>query len=214
MKPDTALTAFENWTLRVRPGMSKKIILLLHGWTGDEGSMSIFTRNFPDEYWLLSPRAPYPTMPSGFSWRAPAPRGSWPTVDLFRPSVESLIQLINHWSDAYSLDGYLFDVVGFSQGAALAFTLGLLHPERVRKIGILAGFAPEGAEQLLTPGLLNGKNIFLAHGTLDEMVPISMARRTIKLLEDSGSKVTYCESEVGHKLSAECLRALESYLAN
>jgi phospholipase/carboxylesterase len=176
--------------------------------------MSIFTRNFPDEYWLVSPRAPYTTVPSGFSWRAPAPQGSWPTIDLFRPSVESLIELLDRWSDANGLDGSVVDVAGFSQGAALALTLGLLYPERIRKIGILAGFAPDGAEQLLVAGLLKGKNIFLAHGTLDEMVPISMARRTIKLLEDGGVKVTYCESEIGHKLSAECLRALESYLAN
>jgi phospholipase/carboxylesterase len=176
--------------------------------------MSIFTRNFPEEYWLLSPRAPYATIPYGYSWRAPAPRGSWPTVELFRPSVESLIQLLDRWADSNRLDSSSVDVIGFSQGAALSFTLGLLYPERFRKIAILAGFSPEGVEQYLVPGLFLKKNVFLAHGTQDDKVPISMARRTIKLLEDAGANVTYCESEVGHKLSAECLRALENYLAN
>jgi predicted esterase len=53
----------------------------------------------------------------------------------------------------------------------------------------------------------------MAHGILDEMVPIDMARRAIQLLEDAGARVTYCESEVRHKLSSDCLKALESYLA-
>jgi hypothetical protein len=41
-----------------------------------------------------------------------------------------------------------------------------------------------------------------------------MARRTIQLLEGAGAQVTYCESEVAHKLSADCLKALETYLTN
>ncbi len=212
MKTDTTLTTFENWTLRVRPGMGRRILLLLHGWTGDENSMWIFTRNFPPEYWILTPRAPNAAHPGGYSWRAPASRGSWPTVDLFRPSVKALIEFLDHFASANNLDVSTVDVAGFSQGAALTLTLGALYPTRVRKMGILAGFAPEGAEQILKPGYLSGKNIFMAHGTSDEMVPIAMARHAVKLLEGAGAKVTYCESEVGHKLSADCLKALEGYL--
>ena len=214
MKLDSTLTTFENWTLRVRPGTGKRILLLLHGWTGNEDSMSVFTRNFPDDCWIISPRAPYSTAEGGYSWRAPAARGSWPSVDLFRPSIAGLIDLLDHWSVANALDASTFDVAGFSQGGAMTFTLGVLHPGRVRKMGILAGFAPEGTESVLVPQLFAGKKIFVAHGTRDEMVPIQMAKRTIQILEGAGAQVIYCESEVGHKLSADCLRALEHYLAN
>jgi phospholipase/carboxylesterase len=176
--------------------------------------MSIFMRNMPSEHWIIAPRALYPASPSGFSWRAPAPRGSWPSVDLFRPAIEKLILMLDRWANVNELDVTDFDVAGFSQGGAMTFTLGTLYPGRVRKMGILAGFAPEGAEQILTPDLFRGKNIFLAHGTLDEMVPVAMAHRTVQLLRNSGALVTYCESAVGHKLSADCLRALENYLAD
>ena len=214
MKNDAILTTFDDWTLRVRPGTGRQILLLLHGWTGDENSMSIFARNLPSQDWIIAPRAPNAALPGGFSWRAPAPRGSWPTIDLLRPAVDKLILLLDHWADANDLDASEVNVAGFSQGGAMTFTLGALYPTRVRKMGILAGFAPEGAEDILTPDLFRGKNIFLAHGTLDEMVPIAMAYRTVELLRNAGALVTYCESEVGHKLSAEGLRALESYLAN
>ena len=212
MKTDTTLTTFENWTLRVRPGTGRRILLLLHGWTGDENSMWIFTRHFPAEYWIVTPRAPYVAQQGGYSWRAPAPRGSWPTIDLFRPSVDALIEFLDHFASANNLDAFTVNVAGFSQGAALTLTLGALVPARVGKMGILAGFAPDGTEKILTPGRLSGKNIFMAHGTLDKMVPIEMARHAHRLLEDAGAKVMYCESEVGHKLSADCLKALENYL--
>lgn len=212
MKPQTTLLTFEDWVLRILPSPGKRILLLLHGWTGDENSMWVFARNFPADYYIIAPRAPYPAPETGYSWRAPAPLGSWPTVDLMRPSAESLIDLLDAFARAYNLNASTVDIIGFSQGAAMAFTLGWLYPERARKMGILAGFAPEGAEGLLKPGSLSGRRAFVAHGAQDQIVPIAQARRTIQLLESAGAGVTYCESEVGHKLGAECLNALEMYL--
>jgi len=47
----------------------------------------------------------------------------------------------------------------------------------------------------------------VAHGTQDQLVPIDRARTSIELLEQAGAQVTYCEDEVGHKLSANaCVR--------
>lgn len=212
MKPQTTLLTFEDWTLRILPSRSKRILLMLHGWTGDENSMWVFARNFPDDYYIIAPRAPHPAPETGYSWRAPAPRGSWPTIALMRPSSESLIDLLDAFARAYDLDSSTVDVIGFSQGGAMTFTLGWLYPERVRKMGILAGFAPEGAEESLRPGSLRGRHAFVAHGTNDQMVPVAQARRAIQLLESAGATVAYCESEVGHKLSADCLGALETYL--
>lgn len=212
MKPPTTLLTFEDWILRILPGPGKRILLMLHGWTGDENSMWVFARNFPHDYYIIAPRAPHSAPTTGYSWRAPAPRGSWPTVELMRPAAAALIDLLDAFARANQLDASTFDVIGFSQGAAMTFTLGLLYPQRVGKLGILAGFAPEGAEAVLAPGQLQGKHLFVAHGTLDEMVPVAQARRAIQLLETAGARVTYCESEIGHKLSPDCLKALEIYL--
>lgn len=211
-KPSTTLLAFEDWTLRILPSRSRRILLMLHGWTGDENSMWVFARNFPGDYYIIAPRAPHPAHETGYSWRAPAPRGSWPTMELMRPSAEALIDLLDSFSRAYGLDASTVDVIGFSQGGAMTFTLGWLYPQRIRKMGILAGFAPQGAEEFLQPGSLSGKQAFVAHGAQDTIVPLDQARRAVRLLEDAGAVVTYCQSEVGHKLSADCLGALEVYL--
>lgn len=211
MTTSTTLLPFEDWTLRVRPSRARRILLMLHGWTGDENSMWVFARNFPSDYYILAPRAPHPAPQGGYSWRAPAPPG-WPTLDLMRPSAQALLDLLDGFARAYDLDASSVDVIGFSQGGAMTFTLAWLASQRIRKVGILAGFAPQGAEEMLRPGMLAGRHAFVAHGTQDTMVPLAMAHHTVHLLEQAGARVTYCESETGHKLSAECLAGLEQYL--
>ena len=230
VQSDTELITFQHWTLRVRPATEQpaRLLLLLHGWTGDENSMWVFMRNFSADYWIIAPRAPHPAEPSGYSWRAPqAPhsepfrhslrsqgdaRGG-PRFDDLRAAADSLITLVDDYAAQNGLDARQFDVIGFSQGAALTNALTLLYPERMRRAGVLAGFLPIGSESLIERRPLNGKPFFVAHGTLDEMVNIEYARQSVEMLERAGAKVTFCEDEVGHKLSANCLHALEEFFA-
>jgi predicted esterase len=78
---------------------------------------------------------------------------------------------------------------------------------------VLAGFVPSGLDEWIAKKPLAGKQAFVAHGTLDELVTIDRARASMQLMEQAGAEIIYCEDEVGHKLSSNCLRALEEYLA-
>ena len=213
---ETNLITFQDWTLRVRPASegTPRLLLLLHGWTGDENSMWLFTRNLTTNYWIIAPRGPHAAEPRGYSWR-PHLSGnhSWPGLDDLRPPAEALIRLVDDYAAENKIDVSQFDVAGFSQGAAMTNTLALLYPERIRRAAVLAGFVPAGAESVAAKRPLNGKPFFVAHGTLDEMVKVEYARQSIQMLEQAGANVTYCEDEVGHKISASCMRALESFFA-
>ena len=88
------------------------------------------------------------------------------------------------------------------------------QPGRIGRVGILAGFVPSGLEDLISQRPLEGKPFFVAHGTKDERVSIERARASIELLEQAGAQVTYCEDDVGHKVSITCLRALKDFFAN
>ncbi len=212
---NTELITFQNWTLRIRPSENpKRLLLLIHGWTGDENSMWVFARGLPPDYWMIAPRAPHPAEPGGYSWRPPHPLTvGRPSLEMLRPAVEGLINLVDGYSSSVGMDAKDFDVMGFSQGAAMTNVMGMLHPQRVRKMGVLAGFVPSGLDEVIAAKPLEGKSVFVAHGTQDQMVPVDRARASIELLEQAGAKVTYCEDEVGHKVSATCLRALEDYLS-
>jgi len=188
-------------------------LVLLHGWTGDENSMWVFTRRLTSAYWMIAPRAPHAVDSGGFSWRNMQDAAfGWPSLETLSSAADGLIQLIDGYSALVGVDALQFDLMGFSQGAAMANLLAMLHPNRVRKMGVLAGFVPAGMEGLVSQKPLAGKNVFVAHGTQDQMIPLDRARASMALLEQAGAQVTYCEDEVGHKLGASCLRALEKYL--
>jgi phospholipase/carboxylesterase len=211
------LIAFKNWTLRIRESANSapQLMLLIHGFTGDENSMWVFARDLPAHYWIVAPRAPYAGKPGGYSWRPPQfDNMDGLSLDLLRSSAEALIRLVDEYSASAKIDARVFDVMGFSQGGAMASLLAFLYPQRIRRVGILAGFVPGGLEELVSQRPLEGKPFFVAHGTKDEMVPIDRARASIEVLEQAGAKVTFCEDEVGHKVSVTCLRSMKNFFAD
>jgi len=186
---------------------------MIHGFTGDENSMWVFSYGLSHDYWMIAPRAPYPTEPSGYSW-CPRLEGTFgrPNFEMLKPSADDLIKLIDEYAASVKIDPGQFDVIGFSQGGAMVSTLGLLYPDRIRKMGVLAGLVPSGADDYVARKPLSGKKVFVAHGTLDEMVPIDRAHDAVTQFETAGAEVEYCEDEVKHKMSPKMLRAMEAYL--
>jgi len=207
---------FNGWTglYRAAEQAPARLLLMLHGWKGDETSMWVFAHGFPSGMAVLSLRAPHPATGGGWSWRPvdPSTHG-YPRLDQLRPAADGLIHFIDEWAVAIGLDARVFDVIGFSQGGAMTCVLGLLHPGRISRMAVLAGFVPSGAEHLVAARPLGGKPVFVAHGTQDELVPVARARESIAALERAGASVEYCEAAVGHRVSADCLRGLNAFLA-
>jgi phospholipase/carboxylesterase len=221
---ETELVEFEGWVLRVLPSeIPKRLMLLIHGYTGDENSMWVFAQGLPSHYWIIAPRAPHSAESGGYTWRplhrldpstSSGLRFGMPSLDQLRPPAEALIRLVGAYQASTGIDASVFDVMGFSQGAVMCNVLSFLFPQRIRKAAILAGFVPSGLEELIPQRPLEGKSFFVAHGTKDDTVTIDRARDSIRLLEEAGARVTYCEDEVGHKVSVKCLTALKNFFAN
>ncbi|MGB8212649.1 MAG: alpha/beta fold hydrolase [Anaerolineales bacterium] len=212
---DPRLLTFGNWTFRMRPSQAdaKGLIILLHGWMGDENSMWVLARNLSPNYVILAPRAPFAVPEGGYSWRVVSP-GTWGSSSLedLRSSAQTLVAFIEDWSASAGLETGQFDLMGFSQGAAMAYALALLYPQRVRRLAALAGFIPEGGETLFTQTGFWGKAIFVTHGRQDDTIPVEHARQAVVMLRKAGAQVTYCESDTGHKVGGECLKELEIFL--
>jgi phospholipase/carboxylesterase len=200
------------WIIRVRiPAGSgpHPVLVLLHGLTGDENSMWVFSGRLPERFMLIAPRALYPSSLGGYGWVPPFYR-SEPVVEDFRPAIRDLNDLLNPAKFPRG-DFNQIHLMGFSQGAALGYAYTFLQPDRVTSLAGLSGFLPEGVESLAGDRPLEGKPIFVAHGTLDEMVPVERSRQAVEVLERAGAKVIYCEDDVGHKLSAGCFRGLDGF---
>lgn len=212
---NTSLIQFNDWTLRIREATHQpaRLLLMLHGYTGDENSMWIFAKDLPKHFWTIAPRAPHPVESGGYSWRSLQPvTNGRPSLEQFLPVAEALIRLVDKYQASAKMEAPDFDVIGFSQGGAMSNVLAFLYPQRVRKVGILAGFVPGGLDEYASRHPLEGRSVFVTHGTKDDMVPIDRARASMEILELAGAKIIYCEDEVGHKVSLNCLRALRAYL--
>jgi phospholipase/carboxylesterase len=206
------LTTIGEWTLRVRvperPG-PHRLILMLHGWTGNEDVMWVFASRLPGDACLVSPRGLYPAQGSGYSWHSDHSR-AWVDIEDFRPAMEALWQMLTP-QNFPDVDVSKIGLVGFSQGAALAYSLALTSPERVKCLAGLAGFMPGHVEKLAERQPLKGKPVFVAHGERDEIVRMDRAYHAVEILEQAGAQVTGCFDDVGHKLGASCFRGLENY---
>ncbi|MFL7894058.1 MAG: alpha/beta hydrolase [Anaerolineales bacterium] len=212
MSDKTNKIKFGEWVVRQRipegDGVHR-LLLLLHGWTGDEDSMWIFTPRLPSSYLILAPRGLTETHLGGYGWEKVGSR-SWPGAADFQEAIEALFGLI-HSVSRPGLQNNQIDLIGFSQGAALAYTMLLEYPEKINKLAGLSGFLPAGLEQNIFEKALSGKKVFVSHGTKDGMVPIEQGRIVVRELKSAGADVIYCEEDVGHKLSLGCFRAMDAY---
>jgi phospholipase/carboxylesterase len=205
-----------SWKLKVQTPLSsaapQRVIFLIHGWTGDERSMWVFASRLPKDALLIAPRAPYASNHpqfGGYSW-VEKRAGEFSRMEAFVPALGSFGQLLNKLEQQYAeADFSHLGFVGFSQGAAFSFAYAMRHPDRVAQLAALAGFLPTDSESQL-PALAS-LPVFIAHGTQDETVPVSMAREARTALESAGAHVRYCESDTGHKLGANCAAELSEF---
>jgi phospholipase/carboxylesterase len=183
------------------PSPEPGISLLLHGWTGDENSMNAFWGYLPKHHWLLSPRAPQAGSPAGYAWAQITPN-QYPAYETLLPSVMVLLDWINQFKKANGLLNKPMNLVGFSQGAAVAYMLAALIPEQIQHV--VCTLEKLSKQQNRTP------LISIFHGEKDKLVPVGMAVQTEAALSELGYTTQLCvDKNTGHKLGPSCVEYLQ-----
>jgi len=100
-------------------------------------------------------------------------------------------------------------VMGFSQGAMVAWLASLRHPDAVGVALVGAGWLPSA----LLDGLACGAPLRAVHGLADDVVPIEPARRALAHLAARGCTTEWVElSGVGHRVDPPLAAVLERWL--
>ncbi len=186
------------------------VSLLLHGWTGDENSMNAFWGYMPRHHWLLAPRAPQAGIPSGYGWAQITPN-PYPDYETLLPSVELLIEWLEKFRKANGILDTPMNLIGFSQGAAVAYMLAVLIPEQIKCLVSIAGFMPDGTLEMLSKQKNHSPLICILHGARDKLVPVNMAIKTEADLKALGYSTQLCVDEnTGHKLGPSCVDYLQN----
>ncbi|MFM0552298.1 alpha/beta hydrolase [Paraburkholderia sediminicola] len=104
-------------------------------------------------------------------------------------------------------------LAGFSQGAAMAYSAGLTHPETLAGLIVLSGYVP-------SPGFIDsrlsaanrGAPIFAAHGIYDDVLPIQLGEVARDFAITRGCKVDWSAYPMPHSVCAEEISALRAWL--
>jgi phospholipase/carboxylesterase len=209
---DYSIKSLDGWILRIRKQTGSEmppVLIALHGYTGDEHSMDVFTSRLPENYLVIAPRAPF-LAKNGFSWVYKRSSGL-PAYDDFSYAGGELTRRMKSWFEYLKITPVSIDLVGFSQGAAFCLFLINQYPAIFRLAAILSGFLPATSSTNPFIGNIIGKKIFVAHGLNDDTIAVAAAQSFIPLLEEAGAKVNFCEEEVGHKLGPICFNGLKEF---
>jgi phospholipase/carboxylesterase len=156
------------------------------------------------------PFEPYPGMAMGRTWFE-----GWPP--LHESVVESraeMLRFLDEITQKYPTPAGKLVVGGFSQGALMALDSGLRTTQKLAGILVMSG----GLYEQDLPDLRThaGLPVLIGHGSADDVVPVTYARRARRVLEDAGLNVEYHEYPMSHQVAAEeaadARRFLESAL--
>lgn len=183
------------------------LLLLLHGYGSNEEDLFSFAAQLPDEYFIVSARAPYPLPPYGNAWYAinfDEDMNKFSDVAQAVESRDLIVKFIDELLENYPIDKEKVTLIGFSQGAILSYAVALTRPEKIQRVAAMSGH--------LNNEMFNkdfgGKDIsklkfFISHGIVDQVIPVDWARKAPEFLKTLGLEVEYHEYPVGHGVAPQ-----------
>jgi phospholipase/carboxylesterase len=105
-------------------------------------------------------------------------------------------------------------LAGFSQGGAIALQTGLREPRPLAGVLALSTYLPLAATFATERSAANaGLPIFMAHGTADTVLPLSLAESSRRTLEVLGYEVEWHAYPMPHSVCLEEVSAIGAWLA-
>ena len=184
-------------------------LLLLHGTGGNEDDLIPLGQQLLPGAAILSPRGKVSEHGAPRFFRRLA-EGVFDREDLLLRTHE-LADFVDRAADRYGFDRQRLVAVGYSNGANIAASLMLLHPDLLRAAVLfraMVPFEPEG-----TPDL-SGMPVFLAAGRRDTMIAPDNTERLAAILQEAGADLDLRWKNVGHPLTYEELEEAREWVVN
>lgn len=181
-------------------------LLLLHGTGGNEDDLLPLGAQLSPGAALLSPRGKVSEhgMPRFFRRVA---EGVFDLDDLKARTAE-LADFLAKSRKAYALERPV--AVGFSNGANIAWSLLLSHPDALAGAILMRAMLPFEPQNI--PDLA-GKPVLILSGAVDPLVSAAQRDRLAELLKRGGADVRYEVLPAGHQLTRQDLALAADWLA-
>ena len=195
----------------VREPKTKKeknpLLLLLHGYGSNEEDLFSFAGELPEEYYVVSARAPFDLSYGSYAWYAinfDADENKFSDIGQARASRDIIARFIDELVANYAIDAENVTLIGFSQGCILSYAVAVSYPEKVQRVVAMSGYwNPEIAVDDYLENDCSKLRIFASHGTVDQVIPVEWARKSIPALQVLGIEIVFKEYMVGHGVAPQ-----------
>lgn len=192
------------------------LILLLHGYGSNEQDLFSFASELPEEYFIISARAPYDLQYGSYAWYAinfDADENKFSDHEQAKTSRDLIAGFIDELIENYPIDKENITLIGFSQGTILSYAVGLSYPQKVQRIIALSGYLNEEIiKDHFQENDFSNLKMFISHGTVDQVIPVDWAKKAPGILENLGIKTVYKEYPVGHGVAPQNFFDLKNWL--
>ena len=192
------------------------VLLLLHGYGSNEEDLFSFANELPDQYYVISARAPYDMMYNSFAWYAinfDADENKFSDIEEAQSSRVLIATFIDEVVQNYAIDANDVTLIGFSQGSILSYAVALSYPQKVQRVVAMSGYLnTEMADENYRAKDFSNLKIFASHGTVDQVIPVDWARNSIPKIKALGIDIVYKEYPVGHGVAPQNFFDLKNWL--
>lgn len=192
------------------------LLLLLHGYGSNEEDLFSFAAQLPDEYFIVSARAPYSLPPYGNAWYAITFDNDMNKFSDDKQAIESrdlIVKFIDELIATYPIDKDNVTLLGFSQGSILSYAVALTYPEKIKRVAALSGYLNmDIVGKSLHAEDVTKVKFFISHGVVDQVIPVEWARKAPEFLKGLGVDVSYHEYNSGHGVAPQNFYDLLNWL--
>lgn len=194
------------------------LLLLLHGYGSNEEDLFSFASELPEEYFIVSARAPFDLQPYGHAWYAihfTPDNEKFSNDDEARISRDLIAKFIDELVVTYPIDADNVNLIGFSQGTILSYSVALSYPEKIKNIVALSGYLNEA---ILTHDYKEKNHshldFYISHGSVDQVIPNTWANKAPGILNELNISNSYREFPVGHGVAPQNFFEFKTWLAS
>ena len=190
------------------------ILFLIHGYGSYEGDLFSFAQYLPKNYHIIALRAPIVLAEGSYAWYTITFDEDMNKRSNDEEGIQSgdlIISNIEHHLKRLNSSKKNVDLLGFSQGAILSWSLGMSYPKSINRIMALSGFYNPKLDQESSESKADLK-CFSSHGIIDPVIPVAHTRIGIDSLREKGVSVAYKEYDAPHTISPDNFRDLLQWL--
>ena len=183
------------------------LLLLLHGYGSNEEDLFSFATELPEDYYVISARAPFDLSYGSYAWYAinfDADENKFSDIGQARASRDIIANFIDELVANYPIDSENVTLIGFSQGCILSYAVAVSYPEKVQRVVAMSGYwNPDIAVDDYLENDCSKLRIFASHGTVDQVIPVEWARKSIPALQVLGIEIVFKVYMVGHGVAPQ-----------